>query len=324
MKKTPPQSANEVLISTAPKVDPVVKIGSFSKGFAAGFLAQTLSTPIQNLVHIDKTNKSFTQAIQIKFQQEGLRSFWKNNLTYSLILAPKSGLQFSIYHAIIKLTKKREKSVMNRILAGSLSSFLTNTILYPFSVIRNYQCQMIPEESASNISVIQKVQEMYSMGGIFSFTKGYVNSLPLSFTQEIIMSSIYACASKKYRKKRLMIEKVYHASITTLISEFLTYPLSVIQRNLDENEYDHILKQMKCAAKSIYQNHNILGFYDGFGSTLIQRGTVMTLNFMFLQEFQQLLENRKKLQMMQKPIEQPVIKHEPQSSVVQLRTWKWF
>lgn len=320
MEKTDTLKADEILLSTAPPdISPFSTFSAISTGFFAGALAQSLTTPIQNIIQLNEDSYSLIDSIQEQYQRNGFKSFWKGNISRCLTTVPKSTLQFFLYHTF--LNPAAENNRMNRIAAGSLSSFITDTILYPISSIIKHRESFI--ENQSSAGIFSSIQDMYRKYGIFSFYRGYFNNLPFSFLAGSIKSSLFAEISKSYRIRQSIIERVYISTTTSIFSELITYPIYAIQKNVyNIDETENIISTITRTTKEMYHNRKLLGFYEGFASRFFEKVPIMTLNFIFLEEVRRFLDNRMKTVAIITPIKprEKAKTNEPPS----LRTWRWF
>lgn len=287
--------------------------------FFAGAFAQSITTPIQNIIQLNRNSYSLIDSIQEQYQRNGFKSFWKGNFSRCLTSVPKSTLQFFLYNAF--LNPVAENSAVSRMLAGSLSGFITDTILYPITAIKKHRESFI--ENQSSVGVFSSIQDMYNKYGILSFCKGYFNNLPFTLLTSTIESSLFAEISKSYTIRHSVIERVYVSTTTSFLSQFITYPITAIQKNIyNIDDTEHIFSTITRTAKEMYQQHSLLGFYEGFASTFLENVPMMTLNFIFLEEVRRFLDNRMKTIAIVKPIKPPEeVKYDaPQS----LRTWRWW
>ncbi|OHT07519.1 hypothetical protein TRFO_05135 [Tritrichomonas foetus] len=324
--------ADEILLSTSPpEQSPFSRSSAFLTGFAVGGLAQTLSTPIGNIIKlIPYSPLSLSAAIQDQYIEEGLLSFWKGNLENVLISAPRSAFQFCIYHSI--LSPMSEQSWMKRILAGSFSGILSRSIIYPLSSLKYHKTEYLDSNG-----IFSKMKRIYESEGILSFYRGFFSDLPFSIISETIQSSLFAGASKTYRISQSFLERFYLSTTTALVSKFLTFPISTIQRNLlisfNSNSHSDFLNQSQkqlarrnpsklsqigSITKKIYKEKKIFGFYDGFLSNIVEDVPRMALNFIILEQVGRMMENRRKLIQIHKKRVEPVETPGP------VRTWSWF
>ena len=228
--------ADEILLSTAPPdISPFTPLSALATGFLAGTFAQSITTPVQNIIQLNRNSYSLVDSIQEQYQRNGFSSFWKGNFNRCLSSVPKSTIQFFLYNTF--LNPAAENSAVSRMLAGSLSGFITDTILYPISAIKKHRDSFIENQSA--VGIFASIKDMYSKYGIFSFGRGYFNNLPFQLLTSTIKPALFAEISKSYRIRHSVIERVYISTTTSFLSQFITYPIISIQKNV-VNSSDHV------------------------------------------------------------------------------------
>src|SRR5690606_13706691 len=126
---------------------------SWAAGTVAGMAATTVSYPLDLLrtrfaaQGNDKVYKSFFRAFGEIYRSEGARGFFRGIVPTLLNAGPGMGIYFLTYEAIRPPDEKKGEDESRRVmpnlpwgfdkfLAGSASSFVAKTVVFPFDLVR--------------------------------------------------------------------------------------------------------------------------------------------------------------------------------------------
>ena len=313
-------TVNEILLSTSPpEKSAYSKLGAFGTGFSVGIISQTVSTPIHNILRLIPESFSLSYAVQEKYKNNGIKSFWEGNIENCIAFAPKVAFQFLFYHSM--LSPVSEQNTKTRFKVSALSGVLSNTICYPFTLLKK-----LSVHDDEKVSIFKTADNVLKKDGVLGFYKGFFDELPFSIISESIQSILFSSMSKNYRIRQSFPEKLYYSVSTSLLSKFFTHPIHIMKQNCYQYMLQNpekkgiLLKHIASSTKQLYREKKIFGFYDGFLTSLAEDIPQMSVTFMLLEEVGRFLEHRRKLIRIQELKERKPVVVKP----TELKTWTWF
>lgn len=145
----------------------------FVSGAVAGTVSRTITAPIDRIkvfCQVSKTKQRILHLLFYMIREGGIRSLWRGNLINVLKTAPKSSIRFAFYD-YFKLHIKcddRELKLQERILAGSVAGFISQTICFPLEVLKTRISLSSTGQYGGIVDVIVKI---YRNEGMKSFGK---------------------------------------------------------------------------------------------------------------------------------------------------------
>jgi solute carrier family 25 phosphate transporter 23/24/25/41 len=111
----------------------------------------------------------------------GLRSLWRGNYISVMRVGPEYTMRCMLYEKIKKATGQEGQPLppFSRFLSGTLAAFISQSVIYPFEVVRTRLALRKAGEQGRRM--IDMFRNVYQTEGIKAFYRGYiVNSFGMS------------------------------------------------------------------------------------------------------------------------------------------------
>ncbi|KAJ6407743.1 hypothetical protein OIU84_011107 [Salix udensis] len=232
----------------------------FTAGAVAGAAAKTVTAPLDRIKLLMQTHGvwagqesakkaiGFIEAIVMIGKEEGIKGYWKGNLS-------------SAYETYKKLFrgKDAELSVIGRLAAGACAGMTSTFVTYPLDVLRLRLAVDPGFRTMSEVALTMLREE-----GVASFYYGLGPSLlsiaPYIAVNFCIFDLVKKSLPEKYQQKTQssLLTAVVSAAVATLTC----YPLDTVRRQMQMkgNPYKSVLD----AFPGIMQRDGVIGLYRGF------------------------------------------------------------
>ncbi|KAG9478445.1 hypothetical protein GDO78_013460 [Eleutherodactylus coqui] len=112
-------------------------------GGLAGVLSRSATAPLDVVKILTQvgtfhSKQGFLNAFPVLYRQEGLKAFWKGNLTACVRLFPYSAVQLTAYHklTVMFMDDLGQIRQWQAIVAGSVAGMLAAVVIYPTDVVK--------------------------------------------------------------------------------------------------------------------------------------------------------------------------------------------
>jgi hypothetical protein len=142
---------------------------------------------------------------------------------------------------------------------GATSAVIANTIVYPLDVITSRN-----QVSPKPLKLI--IFDLFQKHGIRGFFVGIKVSLLQTFMSNFGYFWFYALVKRVYSKKASVGMELFLGALAGGLSRTITTPISVITMRAQTSEKQ---KGYRTIVREIYQKQGILGFWKGYGASLV-------------------------------------------------------
>jgi hypothetical protein len=188
-----------------------------ASGGIAGSVAKTMTAPLSRLTILYQvspilsataggtgaathypTNLSLYDAARRIVQTEGVRAFWKGNLTSVLHRFPYSAINFTAYETSKDLLVKRlrfKESPETRLVCGALSGAVACFACYPLDLVRTRLT--VQPNGAGAGAIVQTLLQVCREEGVLGLYRGLLVSLAVSVPNLAIGFSVYGSMKER-------------------------------------------------------------------------------------------------------------------------------
>lgn len=276
-------------------------------GGLAGICSRTLTAPLE-LIKISQQNH-FMKTSQMKqvWNKEGIKGFWKGNMTNCLRIFPQSAINYSVFKIIeTKLEKKNlnKKSLFNNsFISGTISGFVSMICIYPLENARTRLALQVNKQYYNSLFDVFKKTKVFDLyRGLGISLIGYPPYNALSFMLNTYFREnkekieyLFQIRNKNMKQNNELnkikddIYKLLNGGISGLMAVTITYPTDLLRRrfqiqnmSLEVPKYKNILDCLK----QIIQKEGIRGLYRGLGVTYIKIFPAMAIQFYMFEKLQ--------------------------------------
>ena len=230
-------------------------LDNFAKGIFSSGVSKTLSAPLE-LWRIQRQNPFIPNAtLRDVVKKEGIRYLWKGNSANLIKGTPQYGLNYMFFQEI-------NKSIENKLLAGTASGCLSMSLIYPLDTTRSYLSLQTNKNKYRGIYQVLKntpIKQLY--GGLPLSIVGFgAFSGCLFYFQDIIQ-----------RKNTFL--PFFNGGFASIVALSITYPTDLARRRLQLQGYDKSVpvynNTIDCFRK-IYKSEGIKGFYRGLHANYVK------------------------------------------------------
>lgn len=261
---------------------------NFLIGGIGGIISRTAVAPIE-LYRIQKQNPFIPYSTMMDvYKKEGIRNFWKGNLTNCVRVFPQMAINYSIFRKTKKTlnNKIENKNVLNFVsgCSGGLFSILA---IYPLETTRTYLSLQINKGKYSGIIDVlrkSKLKELYQ-GSKMSLI-GFGMWSGLQYCSYYYMNRI--------TKDTILDSKLITGGLSGMFAVSITYPSDLIRRRLQLQGFDKTIPKyngiIDCV-KKIYKLESIQGFYRGLIANYVKTGPTLAIQFWTIEYLNKILKN---------------------------------
>lgn len=184
-------------------------------GAIAGCVSRTVTAPIDRIkvfVQVSKHPQNYQDLVRQLYKDGGVWSFWRGNWINVVKSAPKSSLRFAFYEQIkIGIKKEDELSIQERIIAGSVSGWLSQTLIYPLEVVKT---KMTLRSTGQYEGIMHCFKKVYRTEGLKAFGNMYFcasNSRMVELGMREVVAQWFLFVF--YRQRLLSNTADYHSSL---------------------------------------------------------------------------------------------------------------
>lgn len=170
----------------------------------------------------------------------GILSMWRGNGVNVLKIGSDSAIKFTIYEKVkhyIRIEQKsaeKEMTIGERFIAGAIAGSISQTIVYPFDVLKTRLALRTTSEHRGLLSLVKNI---YLTEGVRSFYNGYtinlLGVLPYAGIDLALYETLkkYLGAEKTNKHPNSMVLLVCGA-VSSSVGQIITYPCSLIRTRI--------------------------------------------------------------------------------------------
>eukprot|EP00347_Sterkiella_histriomuscorum_P003855 403362682 len=209
-------------------------------------------------------------------KEQGVRSFWRGNLTHSISVIPYTlatfGLKKTLSDVIVKAKKNQPITLL---LQNMLSSFLLGAsqlfVLYPFFFVK-IRLQSDVWKTPNNREfrgIYDCVKKIYMTEGVQSFYRGFTVSLIGVSINFVLLLGVYGNVIALMLingNNPSSIFKFWFASVVLFVSKILCYPFLTMRKRImvQQGTSQKLFNSGIECYKWTMKNEGLRGFYRGF------------------------------------------------------------
>ena len=262
---------------------------NFLIGGIGGIVSRTAVAPIE-LYRIQKQNPFVPYSTMIDvYKKEGIRHFWKGNLTNCVRVFPQMAINYSIFRKTkILLKDKVEDNNILTFVSGCNAGLWSILAIYPLETTRTYlSLQTNKGKYTGIIDVLRKL----SLRELYQGSK-------MSLMGFGTWSGFQYCSYyyiNKITKDTILDSKLISGGLSGMFAVTITYPSDLIRRRLQLQGFDSSVPTyngiIDCLIK-IYRQEGIKGFYRGLLANYVKTGPTVAIQFWTIEYLNSLLNNK--------------------------------
>lgn len=230
-------------------------------GAIAGVLARNVIAPLDTIKIrlqitpiITNNGMPLYEQLVMMIRREGIRSFWKGNLSGSIMYVIYNSSQFCTYSFFNKLLEPYtgDSIQIHSCIVGGLSGISSSVTSYPFDILRT---RSIANNQIKLYRIRDGISDIWNNAGIRGFYQGSMCAIiSISISTSIIFGTyegIRTYCEKKLNKidntnDRLYQVKMYQllnhsaSSVSGLLSKLITFPIDTVRRRILLKDSTHL------------------------------------------------------------------------------------
>ncbi|XP_068107184.1 solute carrier family 25 member 43 [Hyperolius riggenbachi] len=248
-------------------------------GALAGLLSRTATAPLDVVKILTQvgtfhSKQGFLNTFRLLYNAEGLRAFWKGNLTACVRLFPYSALQLSAYHRISVMLRDDfgQISPSKAIVAGGVAGMLAAVAIYPTDVIKT---RLIVQNSLEPTykGILHALFTVYYQEGFRSLYRGVslsiLGAVPFSaglFFMDVSLGRIWQVPGGQLT----ILQNFVHGCLAAGIAQTLSFPFETVKKKMQAQS--HVLPH--CGGVDVHFN----GVFDCFKQIVKIKGVLSLWN----------------------------------------------
>lgn len=170
-------------------------------------------------------------------KEGGVRSFWRGNGINVMKIAPESAIKFAAYEQVKRLIRRnenRQMSIYERFVAGACAGGFSQTIIYPFEVLKT---RLALRKTGQYKGILDATSKIYAVEGVRSFYRGYIPNLLGIIPYAGIDLAVYETLKKKYLSNHKTEQPSFWlllgcGSVSSTLGQVCSYPLALVRTRL--------------------------------------------------------------------------------------------
>ncbi|KAG0667748.1 mitochondrial thiamine pyrophosphate transporter [Maudiozyma exigua] len=245
-------------------------------GAIAGVMARNVIAPLDTIkirLQITPiiTNNGVTlyQQLVKMVRHEGIRSFWKGNVSGSMMYVIYNSSQFCTYSFFNKtLDPYTGDSIkLHSSIVGGLSGISSSVTSYPFDILRT---RSIANNQIKLYRIRYGISDIWNTSGIRGFYQGSMSAIAsISISTSIIfgtyegirsyceikLNKLHDDNSTQIRMYQLLNHSA--SSISGLVSKLLTFPIDTVRRRILLKDSTHLKEMLQVSSTTTTNNTDI-------------------------------------------------------------------
>ncbi|GAB6021986.1 hypothetical protein CHUAL_006142 [Chamberlinius hualienensis] len=266
-------------------------------GGVAGAVSRTCTAPLDRLkvflqVHERRHFSSIYSCLRHMLHEGGAKSLWRGNGINVLKIAPESAIKFMAYEQfkrIIRGQSNRELGIYERFVAGSLAGGVSQSIIYPFEVLKT---RLALRKTGQYRGIVDAACKIYKREGFPSFYKGFVPNLLGILPYAGIDLAIYETLKMFYLQHHSVDGDpgvfVFLAcgTISSTCGQIASYPLALVRTRLQAQAVMELKADatMTGLFRSIVQNEGLPGLYRGIAPNFLKVAPAVSISYVVYEQ----------------------------------------
>ncbi|XP_013860777.1 solute carrier family 25 member 43 [Austrofundulus limnaeus] len=209
-------------------------------GFS-GFFSKTVTSPlevvkIKTQVGTYHCKSGFWQSFIVIYRNEGLRGFWKGNLTSCLRLFPYNAVHLTTYKKIVHLHMDEFGfiSQWRAIFAGGLAGVAAALVTYPLEVA---ETRLIVQNCRERtyIGIAQTISKICRNEGLNALYRGFPLTVLGAFPFSVGCFTVYMNLEKLWQEtpsRFTPLQNFINGCIAAGVAQTLSYPFETVKRKM--------------------------------------------------------------------------------------------
>ncbi|XP_073417070.1 solute carrier family 25 member 43 [Dendrobates tinctorius] len=256
-------------------------------GGLAGVLSRSATAPLDVVKILTQvgtfhSKQGFLRAFPVLHGAEGLKAFWKGNLTACVRLFPYSAVQLSAYHRLTALFMDDFGQIAQwqAIVAGSLAGMLAAVVIYPTDVIKT---RLIVQNSMEPVyrGIIHALCCVYYQEGFRSLYRGVSLSIlgAVPFSAGLFFMNISLDKIWKEPGVRLSVAQNFvNGCVAAGVAQTVSFPFETVKRKMQAQSQVlphcggvdvHFNGVLDCF-RQIVKTKGVLGLWSGLTANLVK------------------------------------------------------
>ena len=262
---------------------------NFLIGGISGIVSRTMVAPIE-LYRIQKQNPFVPHSNMISvYKKEGLRFFWKGNMTNCVRVFPQMAINYSVFRKTKMLLEDniKNKNMLN-LVSGCNAGLISILLIYPLETTRTYLSLQTNKNKYRGITDVLRrlsIRELYQ-GSKMSLL-GFGSWSGLQYSSYYYINNIV--------KDTFLDTKFISGGLSGMFAVTITYPSDLIRRRLQLQGFDNSVPKyngiIDCV-KKIYKYEGIKGFYRGLLANYVKTGPTLAIQFWTIEYLNKILNNK--------------------------------
>ncbi|XP_077589748.1 solute carrier family 25 member 43 isoform X2 [Stigmatopora nigra] len=242
---------------------------SFSCVAFSGIFSKSATSPlevvkIKSQVGTFHCKKGFGQTFLLIYQNEGLKGFWKGNLTSCLRLFPYTAVHLSTYRKIVHLHVDQVGviSQARAIMAGGLAGVAAALLTYPLEVA---ETRLIAQNcrEPSYVGVMRTLAKIQSSEGLLALYRGFSLTVLGAFPFSLGCYLVYTNVDRVWLEPPFRLsplQNFINGCLAAAVAQTLSYPFETVKRKMQIVPYFGLLFACfeLCKQLCLYRNGYIV------------------------------------------------------------------
>jgi solute carrier family 25 (mitochondrial phosphate transporter), member 23/24/25/41 len=276
------------------KKDPFIRVKLFIAGAFATSFARCLGAPLTRITILQQTQEFRNSNLPLKqrisnieivkqiFKTEGLRGFWRGNLTDLVRSIPQGGISYTSYEMFKRYFLTYDHSThgtYSRMLAGGCAGLVNVFSTYPLEVVRT-RLTVQSKGSTEYSGIVGTIGTIYNKEGFKAFYRGCGISMTQSFPMMAMNYSLFDFAKSKFESNghKGLPYSVLSGVFSGTIASSVLFPMDVVIRNMQLDGEGKVFKGPFDCAKKILVNQGVKGFFRGYIPMLMKAVPICSAN----------------------------------------------
>ncbi|KAJ2482417.1 mitochondrial thiamine pyrophosphate transporter [Coemansia sp. RSA 2131] len=265
-------------------------------GATAGLISRAIVSPLDVVkitlqLETTRSSHTITSCAMRIMRTEGMRGFFKGNLSAEYLYLAYGAMQFLAFGAVDRALQHRVPKRVRSFVGGAMAGAVSTCVTYPLDLLRTrFVAQQL--ESRVHATLRQAVERIYRDEGMRGFYRGLrpacVQIMPymgIVFTSYDVLASAYGWARKSVRiDPRVLraVDSVKDAVIgagAAVVGKTCVYPLDLVRKRL-QIQGPHLLsyarghvpkyRGMSDALVYIARTEGVLALFRGLTPALLK------------------------------------------------------
>lgn len=309
---------------------------SLLSGGVAGSTGKTVTAPLSRMTVLLQVGavkqcsqrgslQSFFHTANSILKREGLRSFWKGNLTSVIHRFPYSAINFTLYECIRDKFCK-DKSVpetpLIRFVAGAIAGSIACAACYPLDLVKT---RLIVDSHGNYRGIVGAMSTIVRQDGVTGLYNGLtasmavvVPTLALSYSAYGTIKSLALNSEHHYLSREVdgrqtitFMGGLACGSLSGIISSAFTFPADLVRRQIQVQGFNFqsptpsdsinkttLLQQRPGSVqiiREIFRNSGVRGFFRGFLPEILKITPMVGITFSTFEFCSQFLNMKSRL-----------------------------